>query len=380
MKIIQRTYNPDSGWSTTSTASAGNHKFDLVCVFGSSALVADAHLYEHIRKEFPDAEILINSTAGEIMNVAVQDETLALTAIAFEHTIVKSASITLNPQESSRSAGIRLASQIDVNGLNNLFVISDGQHINGSELVLGIQQSIPKNVIITGGLAGDGINFRRTLVGLNQVPVEGSIAAIAFYGSALKIAYGSVGGWDSFGPERLITHAEGNILYELDGKPALQIYKKYLGEYANQLPSAGLLFPLSIRNGNSDSLVRTILAVNEDDQSLTFAGNMPEGYYARLMKASFDRLIEGAAQAARDTLRIQDSPPDLAILISCVGRKLVLDQRVEEEVEVIRSAYGASTSLTGFYSYGEISPSYNSEGPELHNQTMTITTFTELHP
>jgi hypothetical protein len=378
MKITQKTYSPSTGWNIIRAATLKPEEFNLVCVFGCSALLEDAGLFRQIRDEFPEANILLNSTAGEIMDTAVQHDTLALTAIAFERTAVKSASITINTGESSRTAGQRLVSQIDVEGLCNLFVISDGQHVNGSELVLGIQETLPKNVIITGGLAGDGVNFRRTLVGLNQVPAEGSIAAIAFYGSALRISYGSVGGWDSFGPERLITRANGNILYELDGKPALEIYKKYLGEYAHQLPSAGLLFPLSIRTGNSDPLVRTILAVNENDQSLTFAGNMPEGYYARLMKAGFERLIEGAAQAARDTLRSLDTSPDLAILISCVGRKLVLDQRIEEEVEVIRNAYGSSTGLTGFYSYGEISPSYNSEGPELHNQTMTITTFTEL--
>ncbi len=377
MKITQKTYSRNTGWTSIRTSPALVNNFNMVCVFGSSALVEDADLYQHIRSEFPDAAILINSTAGEIMDVTVQDDTLALTAIAFEHTTVRPTSINIKPGESSRSAGARLASQIDVKGLNNIFVISDGQHVNGSELVIGIQESLPSTVIITGGLAGDGTNFRRTLVGLNSVPTEGCIAAIAFYGDALSISYGSVGGWDSFGPERLITRAEGNILFELDGKPALEIYKKYLGEYADQLPSAGLLFPLSIRNGTSDSVVRTILGVNENDQSLVFAGNMPEGYYARLMKAGHDRLIEGAAQAARDTLRTNNSPPDLAILISCVGRKLVLDQRVEEEIEVIQNTFGTSTSLTGFYSYGEISPSYNSEGPELHNQTMTITTFTE---
>ena len=154
------------------------------------------------------------------------------------------------------------------------------------------------------------------------------------------------------------------------------MYKKYLGEQAKDLPGSGLLYPLSIRTKDGkESLVRTILNINEEEKSLIFAGNMPEGNYARLMKANFDRLIEGSSNAAQNSLH--SNKPELAILISCVGRKLVLDQRIEEEVEVVRAVYGDNTAITGFYSYGEISPSFNFATCELHNQTMTITTFSE---
>jgi hypothetical protein len=378
MKIAQQKYSTSSGWERIGIPHDISTHADLVLVFGSPDLIQSTTLYDELRANYPKAIIMMNSTAGEINDISVHDETIALSAISFERTTLQSASVHILPDESSFAAGARLASQFDPAHLNNVLVISDGQHVNGSELVKGLQQSLPSETIITGGLAGDGVNFRKTLVGLNASATEGCIAAIGFYGSAVTVSYGTVGGWDPFGPERLITRSAGNILYELDGKPALEIYKQYLGEYAAQLPSSGLHFPLSIRNGGSDSLVRTILGVNDADNSLIFAGNMPEGCYARLMKASPDRLIEGAGQAAHNSL--QNSPgilPDLAILISCVGRKLVLNQRIEEEVEIIREAFGPETAITGFYSYGEISPSYNSSGPELHNQTMTITTFTE---
>lgn len=378
MKLLQQKFSPELGWEIIRKSPEENSRFDLVLVFGSTELIGGDTLYPELRNKYPDATILLGSTAGEISDTAVNDNTLSLTAIAFELTTVKSAGVHLQDGESSFDAGSRLAQQLDQVGLRNVFIISDGQHVNGSELVRGLQQALPENILITGGLAGDGVNFTRTLVGLNGVATEKYIAAIAFYGDALSVASGSVGGWDPFGPQRLITRSKGNILYELDGQPALDIYKKYLGEFAAQLPSAGLLFPLSIKNGGDYSLVRTILGVNEDDSSLVFAGNMPEGYYARLMKAGFDGLIEGASEAAHQTLNPHNTDvPDLALLISCVGRKLVLNQRVEEEVEAIRNVYSTGTAITGFYSYGEISPSYNSPGPELHNQTMTITTFTE---
>jgi hypothetical protein len=127
--------------------------------------------------------------------------------------------------------------------------------------------------------------------------------------------------------------------------------------------------------------VRTILAVNDQDQSMTFAGDVPEGTYVRLMRANVERLVDGASGAAKNATHRASDPllktPDLAILVSCVGRKLVLAQRIEEEVEAVRDVVGAGATLTGFYSYGEIGPFSATATCELHNQTMTVTTLTE---
>ena len=213
----------------------------------------------------------------------------------------------------------------------------------------------------------------------NSKAERDTVAVLGFYGKRLKVGYGSLGGWDPFGPERLITRSKGNMLYELDEEPALNLYKKYLGDHAKGLPATGLLFPLSLRTGDGmTGIVRTILSVNEKEQSMTFAGDVPEGAYARLMKANFDRLIDGAVDAAKTSYEaIGSSSPDLAVLISCVGRKLILKQRIEEEVEGVREVVGDRTVLSGFYSYGEISPFTPGANCELHNQTMTITTFSE---
>jgi hypothetical protein len=230
---------------------------------------------------------------------------------------------------------------------------------------------------ITGGLAGDGARFEKTLVVLDGAPEERRVAAIGFYGSRLKVGFASLGGWDPFGPERLITRSKGNVLYELDGQSALKLYKSYLGKHAHGLPASGLLYPLSLRpEPDGSAVVRTILSVDDKEQSLTFAGDVPQGRYARLMKANFDRLVDGASGAARCCHNAAGSA-DLAILISCVGRKLVLRQRIEEEVEGVRDVLGAKTVLAGFYSYGEISPFASGAKCELHNQTMTITALSE---
>jgi hypothetical protein len=378
MKIQQKKFSASKGWEMIRNDHPDTKSTGLILVFGSPALLSDASVYNSIRKDYPNEIILMNSTAGEILDTEVSDHTISLTAVYFEHTKIKAAVAHIEDPAGSYNAGKQLSANLDPSGLKYVLAISDGQKVNGSDLVHGLQEHLPQDTIITGGLAGDGSDFRRTLVGLNEAPVEGRIAVIGFYGDKLAVTYGSVGGWDSFGPERLITRSEKNVLYELDGKPALDIYKMYLGDAADDLPGSGLLFPLSIRTDDREhSLVRTILGVSEEDKSLTFAGNMPEGAYARLMKANFDRLIEGASQAAQNSTNEKIKAPGLALLISCVGRKLVLDQRVEEEVEVVRAMYGKQTAIAGFYSYGEISPSFNFMKCELHNQTMTITTLTE---
>jgi hypothetical protein len=232
---------------------------------------------------------------------------------------------------------------------------------------------------LTGGLAGDGDRFQQTLVLWDGSPEPDQIAVLGLYGDRIKVGFGSLGGWDAFGPERLVTRSAGNILYELDGQPALALYKKYLGEHARNLPASGLLFPLSLRNAAGGSVVRTILGVNEAEHSLTFAGDLPQGGHVRLMKANVDRLIDGAVGAAQTSYAAMGkTSPELALLISCVGRKLVLKQRIEEEVEGVQEILGQETVLAGFYSYGEISPFNPSVACELHNQTMTITSLSEF--
>ncbi len=351
----------------------------MVLVFAATPLLREARLLQEVKDRYPGAHVLGCSTAGEICRTRVSDESLVTTAVNFEYAQIKGTRITLSEVETSYQAGERLAQSLDPEGLAHVLVLSDGKGVNGSDLVRGLTKHLPATVTMTGGLAGDGERFDETLVLWDDVPKKDSIAALGLYGSRLRIGYGSLGGWDPFGPERLITRSKENVLYELDRRSALDLYKRYLGEHADGLPATGLHFPLSLRMKTGQTgVVRTILSVDEEEQSMTFAGDVPEGAYARLMKANFDRLIDGAVGAAETSYQaIGSVSPDLAILISCIGRKLVLRQRIEEEVEGVGETLGDRTILTGFYSYGEISPFTTGAECELHNQTMTITTFLE---
>ncbi|MBN2468136.1 MAG: FIST C-terminal domain-containing protein [Deltaproteobacteria bacterium] len=378
MKIEQSKWTDGDGWVSTHPLVL-NDTAQLALVFGERAVLKNPRRFQEIKEAYPCARIFGCSTAGEICGDQVFDNSLTVTAISFESATVKVASVTIERIEDSKEAGEDLARLLDKDGLVHVFVLSDGLKVNGSALVKGLVRQLPPTVTLTGGLSGDKDRFQETLVVGDREPERDLIAVAGFYGERLKVGFGSMGGWDPFGPERLVTRSTGNILYELDGKSALSLYKNYLGEHAQGLPATGLLFPLSIRFGESESrVVRTILSVNEKDQSMVFAGDVPEDSYAQFMKANFNRLIDGAVGASIISSEGFDGvSPDLAILISCVGRKMVLKQRIEEEVEGIREILGNKTIFTGFYSYGEISPSRFSGDCELHNQTMTITTILE---
>ncbi|MCA9736595.1 MAG: FIST C-terminal domain-containing protein [Gemmatimonadota bacterium] len=376
MKVEQAQWTPTQGWS----GDLGPEGADLVLVFGAREPLEAGAVLEELAARQPGTPLVGCSTAGEILDVAVTDGTVIASAVRFESSHVRTASARIGEAPDAEALGRRLATALPPEGIRSVMVLSEGISVNGSDLARGLRAVLPPGTLVTGGLSGDAAYFQRTVVVDGTNARDGTVVVVGFYGDRLRVGHGCLSGWDPFGPERLVTRAEGNVLHELDGRSALALYKKYLGEHARELPSSALMFPLSIRTeGREGSLVRTILAVDEERQTMTFAGDIPEGSWARLMKANFERLIDGAEGAARyafDTL--DGTPAELAILISCVGRKLVLDQRIEEEVEVVRDVLGARAALTGFYSYGEISPLLEPGGCELHNQTMTITTFAEV--
>jgi len=381
MKTEQKKWDSEQGWRLFSANTLpAPEKAQLVLVFGDREWIEnDSQWFERLKAFYPNAHILSASTSGNILGVNLHDNTIVSTAIVFDKASIKTQKINITDVPNSFDAGQRLVESLPKEHLRHVFVISDGQKVNGSELVKGLTANLPSSVFVTGGLAGDGVSFQKTLVGLDTLPIPGEIAVVGFYGESLWIGFSSVGGWDAFGPERVITRSSGNTLYELDKKSALDLYKTYLGEQAEDLPGSALLFPLAIRQSKDEtSIVRTILNVNEQDKSMIFAGDMPEGWRAQLMRANFDRLIDGAVMAANSSYQmLSEHQPQLAILISCVGRRIVLDQRIEEELEGVADILGKKTPITGFYSYGEIAPTAPNAGCDLHNQTMTITTFGE---
>lgn len=377
MQVVQQLWQKYSGWKNTN----GNKvdKADLVLYFGGKGTLDSGERFDELKSLYPDAELVGCSTGGEIANDEVLDNSVVAVALSFNKTEIKTASASVESNNDSFEAGHKIAKELKQKGLKNVFVLSDGTNVNGSDLVRGMYDVFDSNVIVTGGLAGDAADFEKTLVGLNNKPAPKQIVAVGFYGENISIGYGSIGGWDVFGPERKITRSEGNILYELDGKPALDLYKEYLGEdEIKELPGSALLFPLSIYPADNpeNTIVRTVVGIDEKAKSMIFAGDVPEGYIAQLMHGNFDNLVDGAAKAAESALSGNKNSA-LALLVSCIGRKLLLGQRISDETEAISEVFNNNIPTIGFYSYGEICHQQFTRECMLHNQTMTVTVINE---
>jgi len=377
MELHTFSYNKDQGWSLK-PFPAIDSSTTLVIIFGAPEYCDEQAPIRELIDAYLQAKIVGCSTAGEINGIAILDKSISVAVVKFNKTDLKESTVNINSADDSFAAGEKIANELNSDKLRGIFILSNGLNVNGSQLVQGLNSILSDNVIVTGGLAGDGSRFKKTWIICRRGVSMNSISAIGLYGDQIQIGHGSQGGWDSFGPERRITRSKDNVLFELDNKPALELYKEYLGEQAQWLPATGLLFPLSIRKNPNDTkeIVRTILAVDEKNQSLTFAGDVPQGYMAKLMRANFSRIIEGASNSADISSKNQKQLPILAVAISCVGRRLLLKEYAEEETAATLSSLPPGTNQIGFYSYGEISP-YSTGHCDLHNQTMTITTFSE---
>lgn len=379
MKIVQLKKNKDANWHYLSDELI--LKKPLVLVFGNRFLLEDANIYNEIRTIFKDGHIVFGSSSGDITAQSVDDETITITAIEFERSRYDIKTVNVlnsNSAIDSFDVGKKLIEQFPKENLKHVFVVSEGSFINGSQLTSGMNAATDDNLLITGALCGDAARFEKTLSSYNENPKSGEIVAIGLYGDTLEVSFSINGGWTPFGPERIVTKSIDNILYELDHKPALDLYKTYLGEKSKELPGAALLYPLKVKStNNKESIVRTILNINEEDNSMILAGDIPKDSIVQLMMTNVDNIVSASELAAIKASELRTKDPELAILVSCIGRKLVLDQRVEEEIEEVIEVVGKNPTICGLYSYGEIAPFNGETNCQLHNQTMTITLISE---
>lgn len=376
MKVLQSTWQDNLSWTDVEKFQDLDSDSTLGLVFG------DIHQHPQALSQLhallTHSHIIGSSTAGEIAQEKVHEHGLIVTLIKFERTRLAVHSKCVETRDDSYTIGQSLAKDLLQNDLALVFLLSDGLVINGSELTNGVLGVIGDAIPVSGGLAGDNGNFDITYTLANTKVETQKIVAVGLYGDALEVNCGSRGGWLAFGPNRKITRSEGNVLYELDNQSALEIYKNYLGDLADDLPVSGLRYPLELsQEGKKTKVVRTLLAIDEQQGSITFAGDVPCGASVKLMRANVESLINGAELAAQACTKTAKKSPSVAILISCVGRKLVLKQLVEEEVEAVSEHLGNKTILCGFYSYGEIAPYDSNSCSELHNQTMSITALSE---
>ncbi|WP_179375182.1 FIST signal transduction protein [Winogradskyella wichelsiae] len=377
MKTVQLVKHKNQDWTYVGENIVLHNP--LVLVFGNRLLLENPSIYKEIKTLFPDGHIVFGSACAEISSRTVNENSITITAMEFEKSqfVIKTSNV-LHTDLDSFKTGNDLIKQFSAKGLKYVFVVSEGSFINGSQLTKGMSASNKDNLLITGGLCGDDTRFEKTLASYNENPKEGELVAIGFYGETLEVSFSIHGGWTPFGPERTVTKSDGNILYELDGQPALDLYKNYLGDKAKDLPGAALLYPMNVKSDDEEqSIVRSILNINEEEHAVVLAGDIKENSKVQLMMTNVDNIANASERAAKQALVHRKNKPEIAFLVSCIGRKLVLDQRVEEEVEEVIEVLGEGATVSGFYSYGEIAPFHGEIACQLHNQTMTITLISE---
>ena len=354
--------------------------FNLHLIFADKKHLQDDEIKASIKSTFNNSILMGCSTAGEIGVKKIAEGSFVITSIKLEKSKVRKCSFKLDNVKDSARAGEYLAKELLSDDLKHVFVLSDGINVNGTRLIEGINSVLDNSINVSGGLAGDNAEFIETYVSdMDNNFIPNCISAIGFYGNYIITSSGSYGGWDSFGIDRVVTKSDENVVYEIDGKPALELYKSYLGDLSKELPGSALFFPLEMRESeDSELLVRTILGVNEKDNSITFAGNITEGSFVRLMKTNVNRVIDGAEKAANIIKESMSEEAKLVLMVSCVGRKLVLKQLTQDEVEAVTTSFNDDAVFTGFYSYGELSKLKGNNACSLHNQTMTLTAISEL--
>jgi hypothetical protein len=379
LQIASGSWRKAKGWTLDALKPELDSEQTLVVVFAANNLLDLTEVLADVASAYPNSITMGCSTAGEILQDSFFEDSLVVAAAKFEHTRLRLACAEIDHQHEGFVAGVELARQLEKDGLKAVFLLSNGHNVNGSELVRGVNSGLPNNVIVSGGLAGDGARFESTWVLRNKLPASDSVTAVGFYGDRVSVKHGCQAGWDKFGVERRVTRSKGNVLFELDGVPALDLYRKYLGEQADHLPAAALLFPLALRQNTdtSDQLIRTVLNIDEQNKAMIFAGDIPEGSLAQFMMANLDKLVDSAGDAASEaSSQTPSETPSLSIAVTCVGRRLVLGNRTEDELEASLEMLPTGSSQIGFYSYGELSPSRTGECA-LHNQTMTLTVLAE---
>lgn len=379
MQVEQKKWSKAKGWNTLSHHTL-KKQANLVLVFGSTRLVQDQRMFDEIRAMYPTAEVVLSSGAGEIMSGQVDTDTLHTTAIYFECTTIKTIEIDLKNVKDSFDAGAHISAQLDKDRLCGLMIFSNGNLINGSHLLTGLQLNLSESIPITGGLAGSYSLSSSTYTGLNHIGQLGKVVGIGLYGHHLKIGHASKSGYTPFGPEIFITKSSNNVLFELNNEPIFDFYKKYVDTIFEDIEEAMCTYPLGIKiEHQQERLLRSFVRYNKKNRGAIFAGDMPEGAKVRMMRSNIHLMIDAAKEATiASGKNFGIKNPDLLLCVSCIRRKTVLDTWVNEEMESVHQAFDAKVPMAGFYSYGEIAPQSPNQKSELHNHTITITALEEL--
>jgi hypothetical protein len=191
MHAATLSHRPPTGWTQPLPAALDSPQ-TLVLAFGASRLPPDVASLHDLLAAFPQSVVVGCSTAGEIAGDAVDDHSLSVAVARFAHTRLMLASASVADAAQSGAAGAALAQRLRAGGddLRAVFVLSDGLHVNGTPLVGALRSGLGPDVVLSGGLAGDGSAFERTWVLASGRVTDGCVVAVGLYGDRLQVGSG----------------------------------------------------------------------------------------------------------------------------------------------------------------------------------------------
>ncbi len=316
------------------------------------------------------------TTAGEISTGGFGTDSAVLAGVFTDQIDFHVASVE-GLGEDPLGAGRRVARELP-REVSYVQIFSDGLTGNGCAILRGIASVLGEDVPIAGGTAGDGGRFEQTWQYHGPRVLTDAVVAIGFSGD-FKVGTGVRSGWSPVGTVKIVTRAHENVVYELNGEPALDVFKRFLGKHADKLPAVGVEYPLGIVSrpgvpGEEEyHLIRATMSVGREDGSISFAGEIPEGAAVRLTCGDNDSILKATEEAVRLALTdLGDTSPRMVFFYSCMARSIVLGRRTKEETEVLHRTLGKRLPVIGFYTYGEFCR-LRAGGPSLfHNETATV--------
>ena len=360
-------------------------KPDMLWVFGAISY-DQQELLDGIAAAVPGVPVVGCSTDGEISSQGLSINSVVVMALASD-TIRFHSAFVEHLSNDSYGAGAQIGKAFQGIGSRYIQVFSDGLSGNADLIIQGIKAHMGDDVKIAGGTAGDGGEFKRTFQYHGNRILTNSIVAIAFQGR-FGLGTGTACGWFPVGIAKKVTRAVGNVVYELDGQPALQAYERFLGKHAERLPAVGVEYPLGLLGSDSEAeekgyfLCRATMGVDRQAGAIIFAGDVPEGSLVKMTIGNDGDIIRAAKNAARSAMeKLRKSDPALKpqaiFLYSCMARKIVLGTRTDEEILAVKEAIGMDVPVIGFYTYGEYAPIGECEHSCFHNETATLTVIGE---
>ncbi|MFZ0491330.1 MAG: FIST N-terminal domain-containing protein [Salegentibacter sp.] len=235
------------------------------------------------------------------------------------------------------------------------------EFFDGHKMVSTLKKSLGPEKVYYGGMAGDDWSMNGTFVFANENETDSGIAAIVLDGDKIQLNGMAINGYKPMGISRTVTRSKGNLLYEIDGKPAVEMYLKYLGKNDQQddldvFKDVSVEYPFIVERDQNETVLVSTRDINEEENALVTDMDMPEGtnfWFAQ--PPGFD-IVEEILEKAAMIKESQKTKADALLVFSCAGRPPLLGPMVTEENEGLARIWNAP--MAGFFTYGEYGRAY----------------------